>query len=83
MENPIFVDDENIPLVIHHDKNCESDHDDDYKNYNTPNTSKVNMKTFMTPRPTNKQATSTLWLGKKVKQNNLAALYRHLKVKVI
>ena len=35
MENPICFDDENIPLVIHNDEN-------DYDDYNTPNTITAN-----------------------------------------
>ena len=38
MENPIFVDNENIPLVTHHDQGCDGDHDNDYNNYNALNT---------------------------------------------
>lgn len=36
MENPIFVDDENIPLITHHDN--DNDHNIDYDEYNTLNT---------------------------------------------
>lgn len=36
MEKPIFVDNESKPLVNHHDEDCNSDHDDDYDDYNTP-----------------------------------------------
>ena len=35
MEYPIFADDENIPLVTHHNE------DIDYDNYNTRNTIRV------------------------------------------
>ena len=42
MENPIFADDENIPLVTHDDV--------DYNDYNTPNTSRVDEATCTTPR---------------------------------
>ena len=38
MENPIFVDNENIPLVTHHDQDCDGDHDKYYDNYNALNT---------------------------------------------
>lgn len=36
MENPIFVDDENIPLITHHDH--DNNHNIDYDVYNTLNT---------------------------------------------
>ena len=68
----IFDDDENIPLVTHHDKGGED--------YNTPNASKVDETTFTTSSSTNKQATSILRLSQKVKRDKLAALYRHLNV---
>ena len=54
--------------------------DKDYSNYNTPNNSKIDETTFTLPGPIEKQATSTLWLRQKVKQDKLAALYRHLNV---
>ena len=79
MENPIFVDDENIPLVAHHDKDQDANHYDDYNDYKTPNVTDEETK-FTTPSPTNKQPTSTLWLTQKVKRGKLAALYRHLNV---
>lgn len=45
MNYPIFVTDENIPLVNHHDKDRNDernyDHDYHYNNYNTQNTSGV------------------------------------------
>ena len=68
MDNPRFVDDENIPLV--HDE-------DDYEDYNTPNTSRVDKTSFIT---TEKEPTSTLQLKQKVKRDELAALYKHLNV---
>ena len=65
MDNPIFVNDENIPLVTNHDEN----HGDDnvYDDYNTPNTSRVDKTTFTMLGSTNKQAASTLRLRQKVK----------------
>ena len=30
IENHIFVDDENMPLVTHHDEECDGEHDSDY-----------------------------------------------------
>ena len=66
MDNPIFVDEEDIPLV----------HQDDYyydTTYETPNTSRTEDETSFTAEPT-----STLW--QKVKQDKINALYRHLNV---
>ena len=40
MQNPTFADNENIPLVMHHDK------DIDYDYYNTLNTTRVDEATF-------------------------------------
>ena len=68
MDNPIFVDDENIPLV--------HDEDIDYDDYNTPNTSRVDETSFTTTPST----TETLRLRQKVKRDKLAALYRHLNI---
>ena len=62
MDNPRFVDDETIPLV----------QDEDYDDYNTPNTSRVDETSFTEPDAT--KATSTLQL----KQQVITALYRHL-----
>ena len=67
MDNPKFVDEETIPLV-----------DEDYENYSTPNSSRVDETSFM--EPATKDATSTLRLNQKVKRDKLAALYRHLNV---
>ena len=52
MDNPTFVDKEDIPLV-HQDEE-----DDDYNNYNTPNASKVDETSFIEPDAT--EAKSTL-----------------------
>ena len=38
MEDPVFVNDENIPLVTHYNKNCESNND--YDDHNAPNNSR-------------------------------------------
>ena len=72
MDNPRFVDDENIPLV--HDEDIE------YDDYNTPNTSRVDETSFTMPCSTDKGTTSTLRLRQKVKRDKLAALYRHLNI---
>ena len=53
MENPLFFDDENIPLVIHNDKDC-------YDDYNTPNTSRANKTTFKMFNIKDKETKSTL-----------------------
>ena len=79
MGNPIFFDDENIPLVTRHDKNCEANHSDDYDNFNTPNTA-VKETTFTAPSSTSQQSTLTLQLRQKVKEGKIAALYKHLNV---
>ena len=58
MQNPIFIGKEKIPLVTNLDENIN--HDD----YNTPNTSRVDEKTFSTPSCTD--TPSTLQLRQKV-----------------
>ena len=70
MDNTRFVDDEKIPLV--HDK------DINYDDYYTPNTSRVDETSFTMPGSTDKD--TILRLRPKVKQDKLAALYRHLNV---
>ena len=67
MDNPRFVDEEDIPLI-----------DDDCDDCNTPNTSRVNETSFTEPATT--EATSTLRLKQKVNRDKLTALYRHLNV---
>ena len=69
MNNPTFVDEETIGMVHQ---------DEDYDDYNTPNTSKVDETSFIEAATT--EATSTLRLNQKVKRDKLAALYRHLNV---
>ena len=68
MDNPRFVDEETIPLV----------QDKDYDDYNTPDTSRIDETLFIEPDAT--EATSTLQLKQKVKRDNIAVLYRYLKV---
>ena len=68
MDNPTFVDEETIPLV----------QDEDYDDYNTPNTSRVDEASFTEPDTT--EATLTLQLRQKVKRDKITALYRHLNV---
>ena len=69
MDNPKFIDEETIPLVHQ---------DEDYGDYNTPNTSRIR-ETSLT-EPDAKEATSTRQLRQKVKRDKINALYRHLNV---
>ena len=70
MDNPTFVDEENIPMVHQ---------DEDYDNYVTLDTSRIDDETsFIEPDTT--EATSTLRLRQKVKRDKINALYRHLNV---
>ena len=68
MDNPTFVDEEDIPL-INKDDDC-----DDY----TPDTSRVNETLFTVPDTA--EATSTLRLRQKLKWDKIVSLYRHLDV---
>ena len=69
MDNPIFVDEENIPLI----------QDEDYDNYGIPNTSRVDDEISFT-EPDTTEATSTLRLRQKVKRDKITELCRHLNV---
>ena len=64
----MFVDEETTPMV----------QDEDFDNYGTPNTSRIDETSFTGPDTT--EATSTLRLTQKVKRDKLAALHRHLNV---
>ena len=68
MDNPTFVDEEDIPMVHQ---------DDDYDNYNTLDTSRVETSFI---EPDDIEAISTLRLRQKVKRDKITALYRHLNV---
>ena len=80
MDNLAFVDEENIQMV----------HDDDYDDYGTPDKSRVEtsfigpgaqekaISSFTVPDAT--EATSTLSLRQKVKQDKVTALCRYLNV---
>ena len=68
IDNPRFVDEETIPLV----------QNEDYDDYNTPDTSRVDETSFTEPATI--KATSTLQLIQKIKQDKVTALYRHLNV---
>ena len=63
------VDAETIPMVHQNE---------DYDDYNTPNTRRVDETSFTEPATT--EATSILRPTQKVKRDKLAALYRHLNV---
>ena len=70
MDNVVFVDEENIQMFYQDEE--------DYDDYNTPDTSRIETS-FMEPDAQEK-ATSTLQLRQKVKRDKLIALYRHLNV---
>ena len=69
MDNPRFIVEEDIPLVHQ---------DEDYDEYNTPNTSRVDETSFIESDAM--EATSTLRLRQKVKRDKINTLYRHLDV---
>ena len=73
MDNPRFIDGEDIPLIYQND-----DDDDDDDDYNTPDSSRIEEISFIEPDTT--KATSTLQLKQKVKRDKITALYRHLNV---
>ena len=68
MDNPTFVDEENIPLV----------QDEDYNDYRTLDASRIDAGTFTEPATT--EATSTLHLRQKRKQDKIVSLWRYLDV---
>ena len=72
MDNITFVDEEDIPM-IHQDEE-----DDDYGNYRTPETSRIETS-FIEPTDAT-EVTSTPRLRQKLKQDKINALYRHLNV---
>ena len=67
MDNLGF-EEENIPLV-------QQDDDNDYR---TPDTSRVDETSFIEPDAT--EATSTLGLRQRLKQDKIVSLYRYLDV---
>ena len=67
MDNPVFADEENIPLV--------QDKDD----YRTPGTSRIDTETLFT-EPATTETTSTLRLRQKLKPDKIVSLYGHLDV---
>ena len=68
IHSPRFVDEETIPLV----------QDEEYGDYNTPDTSWVDKISFT--EPDTAETTSTLKFRQKVKRDKITALYRHLNV---
>ena len=65
MEN-IGFDEDDIPLI---------NQDEDYDDYRTPETSKVDETSFTVPDT--KEATSTLRLRRKLKRDKIVSLYRY------
>ena len=63
MDNPVFVDEEDIPMIYQ---------DEDYDDYNTLNTSRIDDTSFVEPDAT--EATSTLQLRQKVRRDKIIAL---------
>ena len=59
MDNPVFVNEEDIPMA--------HQEDDDYDDYNTPNTSRMDGTSFIESDAA--EATSTLRLRQKVKRD--------------
>ena len=73
MENPTFIDEEDIPMIHQED-------DEGYDNCRTPDTSRVDEALFITDAT---EPTSTLRLTRlrqKVKRDKINALYSHLDV---
>ena len=70
MVNPVFFDEENIPL----------DQDEDYDDYRTPDTGRIDAETSLTG-PATTEATSALGLRQKLKRHKTVSLYRCLHVK--
>ena len=69
MDNPRFVDEENIPMV----------QDKDYDSYVTPDTSRIDDEASL-KEPNTTEATPTLGLRQKVRRDQINELYRHLNV---
>ena len=69
MDNSTFVNEVDIPMVHQ---------GEDYEDYRAPDTSRISETSFIEPDAT--EATSTLRLRQKVKQDKLTALCRHLNV---
>ena len=65
----MFVHEEDIPMVHQ---------DEDYDDYNTPNTSRVDETSFT--EPDTSEAISTVRLRQKLKRDKIVSLYRYLDV---
>lgn len=76
IENPIFVDGENIS---HQNDGYEDDYMSDYNRYKTSNTN-IKETAFRTTSSINKKLASTLRLRQKGKRQKLASLLRYLNV---
>ena len=72
MDNPMFVNEEDIPMV--------SQDEDYYDDYRTADTSSVDETSFTVPDTA--ETTLTLRLRQKVKWDKINALYTHLNVMV-
>ena len=70
MNNPTFVDEETIGMV-HQDE-------EDYDDYNTPNTSWIDETSFTVPDTT--EAISDLRLKQKLKRDTIVSLHKYLSV---
>ena len=71
MDNPTFDNEDDIPMV-HQDE-------EDYDDYNTPNTSRLGGTSFTVP-DTITETTSTIRLRQKLKRDKIVSLYRYLSV---
>ena len=69
MDNPVFVDEKTISMVHQ---------DDDYDDYNTPNTSRIDETSFTEPDTT--KTTPSLQLRQKLKRDKITVLYRRSNV---
>ena len=67
MDNPNFVNEEDIPLV--------HQADEDYSDYRTPDKSRIDETSFMVPNTT--EVTSALRLRQKLKRDKIVSLYRY------
>ena len=70
MDNPTFVDEEDIPMIHQQDE-------EDYEDYRTPDQSRIETP-FIEPDTT--EITSTLRLRQKLKRDKIVPLYRYLDV---
>ena len=70
MDNPTFIDEEDIPMIHQNEQ--------DYDDYNMSDTSRIDKTSFTVPDAT--ELTSTLRLRQKLKRDKITGLYRHLNV---